>query len=491
MNRKNVCVRNVKIGEGKPKICIPLVGRTEEEILRQAKALLKYPADLVEWRADWFDGLQKPEAVKEVLRKLRGCLGESLPLLFTVRTKQEGGEAELSQEEYAEINLAAAKSGLVDLADVELFGETVSRWEGGQPAKGTGYPGDFALGEKVVLDLAGRYRRPGALELVRELREAGVRVIGSSHDFSGTPSVDTMVNCLRAMQVLEADICKLAVMPKCRGDVMALLTATWQMDEKYADRPVITMSMGRLGLLSRLSGELSGSAVTFGTAGQASAPGQMEAGKLAEWLEALHEEEMPVPGKVVKDNGGRTQRSDVQDRGSRTKPPRITGHIFLIGFMGAGKSTVASALEKRLGARKIEMDACIEQRAGQSISAMFREHGEAYFRGRETEFLFSLEECAPAVVSCGGGVVVREENTAFMRSHGKIVLLTAAPETILKRVKDSQERPILNGNMNVDFIRRLQEKRRVQYEAAADVVISTDGKSVEEICQEILESVSG
>lgn len=462
MSLKVVCVRNVKIGEGKPKICVPIVGRTEEEIRSQAENLPGYPADLVEWRADWFEDLCRPGALERVLGELRSCLGEKIPLLFTIRTKQEGGEKELSPEEYARLNLLAGRSGFVDLVDVELFSEPAGRWDVRLPgdfqafdqAKSDSRPGAFALAEK--------YRRFGALELVRELRETGVRVIGSSHDFSCTAPVAVLVDCLRAMQSMEPDICKLAVMPQRRGDVAALLTATWQMNEQYADRPVITMSMGKLGLLSRLSGELFGSAVTFGTVGQASAPGQMEAGRLAEWLETLHEEEKP----------------------------RIAGHIFLIGFMGAGKSTVASALEKRLGVRKIEMDAGIEQRAGQSIASMFKEHGEAYFRGRETEFLFSLEAHVPAVVSCGGGVVVRRENTDFMRRHGKIVLLTANPETILDRVKDSVERPILNGNMNVDFIRRLQERRKILYEAAADVVIATDGKDVEEICSEILESVS-
>lgn len=438
MRSKVVYVRKIKLGEGRPKICIPVVGRTKEEIYSQVKNLLRCPADLAEWRADWFAELLDKEKMLGVLEMLREELGE-IPLLFTIRTAKEGGEASLSPEQYKDLNLAAAKSGFADLVDIEVFSQ--------------------AQAEALIADI----------------QREGVKVIGSVHDFSKTPELDAMVGYLRDMQRAGADICKLAVMPRCRDDVASLLMATWQMDRCYADRPLITMSMGGEGLVSRLAGEIFGSAVTFGCAGQASAPGQLEAGQLARWLEVLHSGETGI------------HREDAPDADLKTK---FKGHIFLIGFMGAGKSTVAAALEEKLGRRKIEMDAGIEKSAGQSINEMFETQGEAYFRDRETDFLFSLEKEAPSVVSCGGGVVVRDENTRFMKRTGKIVLLTAAPETVLERVRDSGERPILNGNMNVDFIRRLQEKRRALYEAAADLVVATDGKSVEEICGEIWEGVS-
>ena len=91
---------------------------------------------------------------------------------------------------------------------------------------------------------------------------------------------------------------------------------------------------------------------------------------------------------------------------------------------------------------------------------------------------------------CGGGVVVREDNKDHMKKHGRVVLLTATPETVYNRVKDSTERPILNDHMNVDFIAGLQEKRRALYEAAADVTVATDGKNPEEICREIVEKLT-
>ena len=161
-------------------------------------------------------------------------------------------------------------------------------------------------------------------------------------------------------------------------------------------------------------------------------------------------------------------------------------HIFLIGFMGCGKSMNAARLAEMTGARQVEMDQMIVENEGMAIADIFEEKGEAYFRELETELIKSFAGVEPAVISCGGGAVLKEENVRLMKESGKIVLLTAEPGTIYERVKDSTERPVLNGNMNVGYIEELMEKRRPKYEAAADVKVATDGKTAEEICGEIL-----
>ena len=161
-------------------------------------------------------------------------------------------------------------------------------------------------------------------------------------------------------------------------------------------------------------------------------------------------------------------------------------HIFLIGFMGCGKSTNAACLAEMTGARQVEMDQMIVENEGMAIADIFKEKGEPYFRELETDLIKSFVGVEPAVISCGGGAVLKEENVRLMKESGKIVLLTAELETIYERVKDSTERPVLNGNMNVGYIEELMEKRRPKYEAAADVTIATDGKTSEEICEEIL-----
>lgn len=164
-------------------------------------------------------------------------------------------------------------------------------------------------------------------------------------------------------------------------------------------------------------------------------------------------------------------------------------NIYLIGFMGAGKSTVAKELVKCLDARLVEMDQRIEEEQGMAITRIFETRGEPYFRDLETELLRTLAQEEKLVVSCGGGSVLRDENAALMKKQGCIVLLSATPETIYGRVKNSTNRPILNGNMNVEYIRGLMEKRHDRYESVADVRIETDGKTIREVCEEILSKV--
>ena len=164
-------------------------------------------------------------------------------------------------------------------------------------------------------------------------------------------------------------------------------------------------------------------------------------------------------------------------------------NILLIGFMGAGKSAIAGHLQKEYGMNMIDMDEEIVKREGMSISEIFKSRGEPYFRNLETKLLIELQQMSNQVVSCGGGVAMRSENVAEMKKNGRVVLLRAKPETIYERVKDSTNRPLLAGNMNVAYISELMELRRPKYKAAADVMIDTDGKSVDEICRELLEKV--
>lgn len=165
-------------------------------------------------------------------------------------------------------------------------------------------------------------------------------------------------------------------------------------------------------------------------------------------------------------------------------------NIALIGFMGVGKSMVAHCLRDRYGMEEAETDAMIVEAEGMAITDIFARHGEPYFRDCESRAVLKLQHYHRTVISCGGGAVMREENVANLKKSSRIVLLTAAPETILERVKNSDARPILNGHMNVEYIAELMEKRREKYEAAADLKIATDGKKVEDICQEIVEELN-
>lgn len=164
-------------------------------------------------------------------------------------------------------------------------------------------------------------------------------------------------------------------------------------------------------------------------------------------------------------------------------------NIVLIGFMGTGKSTVSELLKRRFAMEVVEMDQIIAKRQGMSISDIFATYGEEYFRDLETNLLIEMQSKKNMVISCGGGVPMRERNVVEMKKNGRVVLLTAKPETILNRVKNNHDRPLLEGNKNVDFIADLMEKRREKYQTAADIVIETDGKSGLEICEELVKKL--
>ena len=162
-------------------------------------------------------------------------------------------------------------------------------------------------------------------------------------------------------------------------------------------------------------------------------------------------------------------------------------NIVLIGFMGAGKSTISDYLSTMFDMDIVEMDQVIAEREEMSIPEIFATYGEEYFRDLETNLLIEMQSHKNAVISCGGGAALRERNVAEMKKNGRVVLLTATPETIFERVKDSNDRPVLNGRKNVKGISELMEQRREKYEAAADIVINTDDKTVLQICEELVQ----
>ena len=154
---------------------------------------------------------------------------------------------------------------------------------------------------------------------------------------------------------------------------------------------------------------------------------------------------------------------------------QLKEHIFLIGFMGVGKTATSHVLSKLSGTKEFDTDQMIVKQEHKSIPDIFAEEGEEYFRQRE------------GIISCGGGMVMREVNVDKMKEQGKIVLLTATPETIYEHVKDSTNRPLLNGNMNIPYITKMMEARESKYRAAADIVIETDGCTPKQVAQKLLE----
>ena len=245
-------IKNVEIGQGIPKICIPLTGKNREELVEEMEIVKKYEPDLIEWRADFFEESKHLEKVCEMLETINDSF-KQIPVLFTFRTKEEGGEQSIMPKDYVKLLKEVSKKRLADIVDVQVF------WYGEKS-------GDF----------------------IKELKETGIVVLASSHHFEGTPSAREISEALCTMENQGADIVKIAVMPQSGKDVCTLLEASMERKE-YSKKPVITMSMGQTGMLSRICGELTGSCVTFASGKQASAPGQVKAEKLRKVLEDIHD----------------------------------------------------------------------------------------------------------------------------------------------------------------------------------------------------------
>lgn len=247
-----ITVKGLKIGTGAPKIIVPVVGKTEHDLIDEVKFLQDIDFDVLEWRVDHFQHVDDIEKVKQAAIKINEIIGHK-PILFTFRTSNEGGVYPASTEFYIDLNKQMITSKLIDFVDVEVF-----------------------IGDAYVQ------------QIVELAHQHNVLVIASNHDFDKTPSKDDIVQRLCKMQDLGADIPKIAVMPRSTQDVLTLLSATAEMKEKYATKPLITMSMAGKGAISRVAGETFGSDLTFGAAKNASAPGQLDVKELRHILNVLH-----------------------------------------------------------------------------------------------------------------------------------------------------------------------------------------------------------
>lgn len=244
-----VCLRGLRLDGGAPKIAVPLTGRDGPALLKQMDAAQS--ADLLEWRADHFAFTDIKE-IPAALAQLRSAAGD-IPLLFTYRSAPEGGLGTLDDSGYERLYRAVLTQSGADMVDIEL-----------------------SRGEALCRSLVGL------------AHGAGLPAILSSHDFAATPPPEEMLRRLRTMKEWGADLPKIAVTPRCEADVLALLTVCEAFSHGEKGGPLIAISMGALGRVSRVAAGLFGSVLTFGTAGEASAPGQPDAAELRRILAALY-----------------------------------------------------------------------------------------------------------------------------------------------------------------------------------------------------------
>lgn len=244
-------IKGHQIGTGRPLICIPVMEKTVEETVKKIVELSTRRAEMIEWRLDAFELYADYNAVREVYENVAAHLGNTI-FLQTFRTQQSGEKKEVPAGLTEDLGDLAVESGCVDLLDVEYFEE----------------------------------KRPA--HRIKRLHQKGMKVVASHHDFAETPKPEVMQMLLEQMCAGDADIVKLAVMPVQEKDVLDLLAVTDCFRKEYPKTPVITMSMGKLGIASRICGESFGSAVTFASDGRASAPGQFDAAEMEQILKMIH-----------------------------------------------------------------------------------------------------------------------------------------------------------------------------------------------------------
>lgn len=243
-------IKNKEIGSGKPLICVSVMEHDKESIVAEIRRLAEHKTEMIEWRVDAYEGVESPNEVRAVLEQVAAIVTDAI-FVFTFRSKEQGGECSLAKEKVYDLHQVAAESRVVDFIDVEYF-----------------------------------YTVDADVEIY-QLQKMGTKVITSHHDFRETPSADVLYMLLEQMKHSHADIVKLAVMPNSVEDVLRLLQETSHFHTRYPNQPLVTMSMGKLGMISRVSGETFGSCVTFGAGRQASAPGQIPADELANILDVL------------------------------------------------------------------------------------------------------------------------------------------------------------------------------------------------------------
>lgn len=247
----NVAIKNIVIGEGKPKICVPVVEKQYDAILNRLQELDTMDFDLIELRIDFFENVTDLHIVSQLFQDIKN-LQIKKPVILTCRSLKEGGEVQLEDQEYYDLYQRAIQSEAFDIYDVELNVGTNK-----------------------------------AIEFKTLIHEAGKLMLMSNHDFNRTPEIDTLLQRFDLMESFDADIYKIAVMPEDLRDVLTLLELTTIAKEKY-HQPIVTMSMSKLGFMTRLVGEQFGSSITFGMVGEASAPGQVHYQDLQTILDIFH-----------------------------------------------------------------------------------------------------------------------------------------------------------------------------------------------------------
>ena len=438
---KELKCRKITLNSEKPLICVSVTGANIKEIKEQAGVIKRLNPDIIEWRADCLKIENEEKDTFEIAYALK-CVHKALrsyPLIFTFRNRDEGGERRVNFEKYKEYChyvALEAKKCKVELIDIEAFGK------------------------RDVL---------GINELIDEMHDFGLKVIGSYHDFRRTPKKNEILDILKTMDDMGADVLKIAAMPKHKGDVFSIYNAAKEADVQI-NKPIIAISMGELGAVTRVALTQTKSVLTFASLCEDETfEGELRQ-ECIEKMNSLGQVPFNIAKTII----------DVNRRG------KITGNISVIGFMGTGKTTVSKALAEILNCKEIDTDKYLVNKFGKEITEMFEDMSEEEFRDAESAAIKEIARTKPQIISCGGGAVIRRKNSDVLKENGAIVRLDADPKTIFERVSRRTTRPLLNGNMNIEHIMKLMDERELRYREAADITVNVDSNNRILTCYRII-----
>lgn len=255
-----VNINGLTIGSGEPKICVPITGNSSQEVINNTTEIIKLNPDLLEWRCDLFEGHLEISKVINLLKSIKEIALDT-PLIFTLRTKEEGGKADVSGDYYYLLCNEIIQSKYCELIDIEL-----------------------------------KTKEEHLKELIKNAKANGIYSIISHHNFEGTPHIDNIVGMLKDEQNTGGDILKIALTPHKFNDVLTLMSSVTYFNENHSKKPVIAISMGERGMASRFLASFYGSHITFASAIEQSAPGQIHINKMRTLLNGI--------SKLKTENGG-------------------------------------------------------------------------------------------------------------------------------------------------------------------------------------------